>query len=254
MVKEEPGTTCRAVSEGSSTDDGEFQQKHSVKIYLNTTEISDQEDDNPGFQRAGHGDKEQERPASDNDVDCSEKRHEKISGSSVEVLRRIFPQHNPSILEMILKAYDNDLVRATESLMLENGMLRFPTPPISPEESSPPSVLIDSEESPKDARRSAFSPVSTKIVPLSTPVIPPSLPPSTLPPLVPGSFATRSIFPPYVVSRRHHVGLPFHPYMRRHVGRSALHPPNMHESRQCGRCANWILSTDRFCSHCGKSA
>ena len=46
--------------------------------------------------------------------------------SSIEVLQKILPKQSLSILEMILKAYDNDLVRATESLMLENGMLRFP--------------------------------------------------------------------------------------------------------------------------------
>ena len=65
-------------------------------------------------------------------------------------MQKIFPKHSLSILEMVLKAYDNDLVRATESLMLENGMLRFPTPPVSPEDSKSPSVFVtsDSEQSP----------------------------------------------------------------------------------------------------------
>ena len=73
--------------------------------------------------------------------------------SSIEVLQKISPKHSLSILEMILNAYDNDLVRATESLMLENGMFQFPTPPVSPEYSTSPSVLVtsDSEQSPSDA-------------------------------------------------------------------------------------------------------
>ena len=78
---------------------------------------------------------------------------------------------------MILKAYDNDLVRATESLMLENGMLQFPTPPVSPEDSTSPSVFVtsDSEQSPSDARLSPFSPVSSTMVPYSCPELPPTL-------------------------------------------------------------------------------
>ena len=71
-----------------------------------------------------------------------------------------------SILEMILTAWGNDLVRVTESLMLENGMLRFPTPPVSPEDSTSPSIFLTSysQTSPSDARLSAFSPVSSTIV------------------------------------------------------------------------------------------
>ena len=78
---------------------------------------------------------------------------------------RNFFRNSLSILEMILKAYDNDLVRATESLILENGMLRFPTPPVSPKDCTSPSIFVtsESEQSPSDARLSAFSPVSSTI-------------------------------------------------------------------------------------------
>lgn len=157
---------------------------------------------------------------------------------------------------MILKAYDNDLVRATESLMLENGMLRFPTPPISPEAPSTSSVLVtnDSEQSPNDTRLSAFSPVSTKIVPYTPPVLPSTLPSPVIPPFTPPAFSARSMFRPYMLPRRNHIGLPFHPYMRPHTGGLMLHSSNGHETRSCSRCSTWILPSDRFCSHCGKSA
>ena len=103
--------------------------------------------------------------------------------SSIEVLQKILPKQSLSILEMILKAYDNDLVRTTESLMLENGMLRFLTPPVSPEDSTSPSVFVtsDSEQPPSDARLSPFSLVSSTMVPYSCPVLPPTLPSHVIP-------------------------------------------------------------------------
>ena len=253
MSKDEPQLMSRGAIERRTTDDGDHDQKHSLRSFLMNSEISDHEDDKRSFRKKpAYPDKEATNPEN---VDCSEKCHETVSGSSVEVLLRIFPQHNPSILEMILKAYDNDLVRATESLMLENGMLRFPTPPISPEESTPPPVIIDPEETPNDPRRSAFSPVSTKIIPYSPHMLPVSLPSTTIPPYAPPGFATRSIFPPYMIPRHHHMGLPFHPYMRRHPGGATVHSSSTHhDSKLCSRCSNWILATDRFCSLCGKSA
>ena len=116
---------------------------------------------------------------------------------------------------MFLKAYDNDLVRATESLMLENGMLRFLTPPVGPEDSTSPSVFVmsDSEQSPSDARLSAFSPVSSPI-PYSRPVLPPTLPSHMIPPFTPATFSTRSMIKPVL----NHISMPFHPYMRPHAG------------------------------------
>lgn len=157
---------------------------------------------------------------------------------------------------MILKAYDNDLVRATESLMLENGMLRFLTPPVSPRETTSPSVFTtpDSDQTPNDSRLSAFSPVSSKIVPYSPPVLPSSLPSPTIQPFNPAVFPARSMFRPYMLPRRQQMGLPFHPYMRPHHGGLMLHSSNGHETRSCSRCSSWILPSDRFCSHCGKSA
>ena len=111
---------------------------------------------------------------------------------------RKFFRNSLSILEMILKAYDNDLVLATESLMLENGMLRFPTPPVSPKDSTSPSIFVtsDSEQSPSDARLSAFSPV------VEHNYSPPTLPSHVIPPFTPATFPTLSMIRPYIPPRK----------------------------------------------------
>lgn len=188
-------------------------------------------------------------------MDSAEKWHG--SNSSNEILQRIFPQHSSTILEMILKAYDNDLVRATESLMLENGMFRFPTPPISPENSSTPSVFatMDSKPNVTDTRISAFSPVSTKIVPYPPSVLPSGLSSPIIPPFASAAFASHSMLRPYMFPRRSHMGLPFHPYMKPFSGGLMLHSSNGPETnKSCSRCSTWIKPSDRFCSNCGKSA
>ncbi len=232
----------RESTEDATTDDVELDKRQSVTRWLDTSDNSDDPETFPKTQRS--------------ETTINKDSAEKCQESNIEILRRIFPQHSFSILEMILKAYDNDLVRATESLMLENGMLRFPTPPISPEDSSTPSVFMtnDPEQSPNDIRLSAFSPVSTKIVPYSPPVLPSTLPSPVIPPFTPAAFPGHSMFRPYMLPRRNNVGLPFHPYMRPHTGGLMLHSSNGRETRSCSRCSTWILPSDRFCSHCGKSA
>ena len=234
----------RESAEEAPKDDVELDKKQSITRWL---DISDNSEEPEFFSNS----RRSETAASkDSAGKCQE------PNSSIEILQRIFPHHSISILEMILKAYNNDLMRATESLMLENGMLRFPTPPISPEDSSTSSVFMtnDTEQGPKDARISAFSPVSTKIVPYSPPVLPSTLPSPVIPPFSPAAFPSRSMFRPYMLPRRNHMGLPFHPYMRPHTGGIMLHSSNGRETRSCSRCSTWILPSDRFCSHCGKSA
>ena len=174
--------------------------------------------------------------------------------SSIEVLQKIFPKHSLSILEIISKAYDNDLIRATESLMLENGMLRFPTPPVSPEDSTTPSDFHtpDSEQSQQRPIASIFTSVEHNSL------------------LFTSSVATHSTFTrdatiylcyvpyslndqPYILPARNLISMPFHPYMRPHAGGGGLmlHSSNGRETRTRSRCSPWILPSDRFCSHCG---
>lgn len=232
-----------STEEVSTKNDVELEKKQSITKWLDT---SDQSDDPESFPKVRRSDTNKE----------SENAGRYENTSSIEVLQKIFPKHSLSILEMILKAYDNDLVRATESLMLENGMLRFPTPPVSPEDSTSPSVFVtsDSEQSPSDTRLSAFSPVSSTIVPYSRPVLPPALPSHVIPPFTPAAFPARSMIRPYMLPPRNHMGMPFHPYMRPHAGGLMLHSSNGRETRSCSRCSTWILPSDRFCSHCGKSS
>lgn len=231
----------RESADDAPTDDVVLDKKQSITRWLGTSDNSNEPE---AFSKV--------RRSEDN-----ERSGKCENNSSIEVLQRIFPHHSCSILEMILKAYDNDLVRATESLMLENGMLRFPTPPVSPEDSTSPSIFVtpDADQSPSDSRLSAFSPVSSKIVPYSHPVLPTTLSSTTvIPPFTPAAFPARSMIRPYMLPRRNHIGLPFHPYMRPHTGGLMLHSSNAHETRSCSRCSTWILPSDRFCSHCGKSA
>ena len=232
-----------STEEVPTKNDVELEKKQSITRWLDN---SDQSDDPESFPKVRRSDTNKE---SDNAG-----RYENTS--SIEVLQKIFPKHSLSILEMILKAYDNDLVRATESLMLENGMLRFPTPPVSPEDSTSTSVFVtsDSEQSPSDSRLSAFSPVSSTIVPYSRPVLPPTLPSHVIPPFTPAAFPTRSMIRPYMLPPRNHMGMAFHPYMRPHAGGLMLPSSNGRETRSCSRCSTWILPSDRFCSHCGKSS
>ena len=131
-------------------------------------------------------------------------------------------------------------------------MLRFPTPSVSPEDSTSPSVFVtsDSEQFPSDARLSAFSPVSSTIVPYSRPVSPPTLPSHVIPTITP----TRSMIRSYMLPPRNLINMPFYPYMRPKAGGLMLHSSNGRETRTCSGCSTWILPSDRFCSHCGKSS
>jgi hypothetical protein len=170
----------------------------------------------------------------------------KCQESSTEILRNFFPYHDVSTLVMSLRAHNNDLVRATRSLMLENGMLQFPIPPISPEDPSTSSVYMTN-----DAEQ---VPVPFPPVPFSPPVLPSTLQSPVIPPFSPATFPGGSMFRPYMLPRLDHMGLPFHPYIRPHSGELMPHSSNGRETKTCSRCSTWIFPSDRFCSHCGNSA
>lgn len=175
---------------------------------------------------------------------------------SFAILGRIFPHHSPSVLEMILKAYDNDIVRATESLMLENGMTRqLLTPPVSPENSSSTYFATkDSDSKSSHTRPSAFSPVPNNIVSYTSPAQVSALSPPIVQPFTPPAYPIRSIYRPYMFTGGNHFGMPYHPYIPPQARGMMVQSTNRRDARTCSRCSTWILPSDRFCSHCGKSA
>ena len=222
----------RESTENAPANDVNLEKTRSITRWLDTSDHFDEPDTFPKARRSDTSKENENMGVYENT-------------SSIEVLQKIFPKHSLSILEIISKAYDNDLIRATESLMLENGMLRFPTPPVSPEDSTTPSDFHtpDSEQSQQRPIASIFTSVEHNSL------------------LFTSSVATHSTFTrdatiylcyvpyslndqPYILPARNLISMPFHPYMRPHAwggGGLMLHSSNGRETRTRSRCSPCIL-------------
>lgn len=183
--------------------------------------------------------------------------------SSLELLQRIFPHQSKAILELILGACEEDVVKAIESLLPENNPRPFPLPiPLRGYGSSP---LISRDGSTK----SAFSPIaksppyvypgplpaqgqSLKSPCDKSPGTPSAFQPihSCSPPELSPSMADRFQFP--VVAG----------YFFNRPGSSTLLSLNSAQQRNgppqpgskfCGHCGYSSKVGDKFCSECGKS-
>lgn len=182
--------------------------------------------------------------------------------SSLELLQRIFPHQSKAILELILGACEEDVVRAIESLLPENNPRPFPLPmPLRGYRSGP---LISCDGSTK----SAFSPV-TKSPPY---VYPGPLPgqaqslksPCDKSPGTPSAFQPiHSCSPPeHSPSMAERFQFPVVAgYFFNRPGPSALLPLNSAQQRNgppqpgskfCGHCGFSSKVGDKFCSECGK--
>ena len=182
--------------------------------------------------------------------------------SSLELLQRIFPHQSKAILELILGACEEDVVKAIESLLPENNPRPFPLPmPLRGYRSGP---LISCDGSTK----SAFSPI-TKSPPY---VYPGPLPaqaqslksPCDKSPGTPSAFQPiHSCSPPeHSPSMAERFQFPVVAgYFFNRPGSSALLPLNSAQQRNgppppgskfCGHCGFSSKVGDKFCSECGK--
>ena len=184
--------------------------------------------------------------------------------SSLELLQRIFPHQSRAILELILGACEEDVVKAIESLLPENNPRPFSFPlsvrgfgsgsliscdggsksAFSPIAKSPPyvypgtipaqpqSLRSPSEKSP--GTPSAFQPVHS----CSTPELSPSMPDRFQFPVVAGYFFNRP--PPSA------LGLSLNSSQQR----TGIVPPG---SKYCRHCGFSSKVGDKFCSECGKA-
>lgn len=183
--------------------------------------------------------------------------------SSLELLQRIFPHQSRAILELILGACEEDVVKAIESLLPENSPRPFTLP--LPLRGYGPGPLISCDGSSK----SAFSPIAKSPPyvypgPLSaqaqslkspsdkSPGTPSAFQPvhSCSPPELSPSMTDRFQFP--VVAG----------YFFNRPGTTALLPLNSAQQRTgashpgskfCRHCGFSSKAGDKFCSECGKS-
>ena len=185
--------------------------------------------------------------------------------SSLELLQRIFPNQSRAILELILGACEEDIVKAIESLLPENSLRPFSFPlsvrgfgsgtlipcdsssksAFSPIAKSPsyaypgslplqsPSLKSPSEKSP--GTPSAFQPVH----PCSPAELSPSLPERFQFPVMAGYFFNRPTAPSALNI------LLDSPHQR-----TGSAPPS---SRFCRHCGFSSKVGDKFCSECGKA-
>lgn len=185
--------------------------------------------------------------------------------SSLELLQRIFPHQSRAILELILGACEEDIVKAIESLLPENSLRPFSFPlsvrgfgsgtlipcdsgsksAFSPIAKSPsyaypgtlplqsPSLKSPSEKSPGTS--SAFQPVH----PCSPAELSPSLPERFQFPVMAGYFFNRPTAPSALNM------LLDSPHQR-----TGSAPPS---SRFCRHCGFPSKVGDKFCSECGKA-
>ena len=186
--------------------------------------------------------------------------------SSLELLQRIFPQQSRAILELILGACEEDVVKAIESLLPENNLRPFSFPlsvrsfgsgsliscdgssksAFSPIAKSPPyvypgtlsaqsqSLKSPSEKSP--GTPSAFQPVHSACSP---PELSPSLSERFQFPVVAG----------YFFNRPAPSGLSL-PLSSSQQKTSTAAPPS---SKFCRHCGFSSKMGDKFCSECGKA-
>lgn len=183
--------------------------------------------------------------------------------SSLELLQRIFPHQSRAILELILGACEEDVVKAIESLLPENSPRPFTLPlPLRGYGGGP---LISCDGSSK----SAFSPIAKSppyVYPSPLPAQAQSLKsPSDKSPGTPSAFQpVHSCSPPELSpSMADRFQFPVVAgYFFNRPGSSALLPFNSAQQRTgvtqtgskfCRHCGFSSKVGDKFCSECGKS-
>lgn len=93
--------------------------------------------------------------------DLSAPRRENVSQTAIDMLAQLFPQRKRSVLELVLKRCDLDLIRAIENVSppqppMEQASRELPLPPVVP---APPPPTLQSLQLALPTRSSAFRPV-----------------------------------------------------------------------------------------------
>lgn len=177
---------------------------------------------------------------------------------SLEVLQRIFPQQSRGILELILRASEEDVVKSIESLLPETnpkGFAPFGLKGLSP----PHPPLIQCE----NRAKSAFSPIAKNHLyfkpgtfPIQTPFLHPPKSPSAL--AASGFQSIEGCSPELSPTMKERFCYPiggFLPYNR--PASAALLSLTAQRrnsgSKFCVHCGFTVNSGDKFCCECGKS-
>ena len=182
--------------------------------------------------------------------------------SSMELLQRIFPQQSRAILELILKASEEDVVRAIESLLPENNNNNTI---LSSLVSSRAPFVAGSET------KSAFSPIAKSgpyLHPGNLPAHGPCIrSPNEKSPRTPSAFQPVHTYSPNEISpsipdRFHFPAVSryfyTHPATTALLSLNAVQQPNTSPqgppqgSKYCAHCGFGIKTGDKFCCECGK--
>ncbi|XP_073249089.1 doublesex- and mab-3-related transcription factor A2-like [Porites lutea] len=259
-------TTQTAQGKPNETQDLKIKEEPVSPVSFEENRFSDSEEQNRK-RSSSDGEKEREQEPERPKVPrlSPHRKETETFRSSLELLQRIFPHQSRAILELILGACEEDIVKAIESLLPENSLRPFSFPlsargfgsgtlipcdsssksAFSPIAKSPsyaypgtlplqsPSLKSPSEKSP--GTPSAFQPVH----PCSPAELSPSLPERFQFPVMAGYFFNRPAAPSALNI------LLDSPHQR-----TGSAPPS---SRFCRHCGFSSKVGDKFCSECGKA-
>ena len=260
-------TKQTAQGKPNETQDLKIKEEPVSPVSFEENRFSDSEEQNRRKRSFSEGEKEREQEPERPKVPrlSPHRKETETFRSSLELLQRIFPHQSRAILELILGACEEDIVKAIESLLPENSLRPFSFPlsvrgfgsgtlipcdsgsksAFSPIAKSPsyaypgtlplqsPSLKSPSEKSP--GTPSAFQPVH----PCSPAELSPSLPERFQFPVMAGYFFNRPTAPSALNI------LLDSPHQR-----TGSAPPS---SRFCRHCGFSSKVGDKFCSECGKA-